>query len=86
MQKQLLLIIVLVAFTGKLWSQENEMNPDRPDQTEEVHLVPKGRFMLETGVSANKFDSGRNANIVKAMLPRTTNNLSTMLIWAWGIN
>jgi hypothetical protein len=60
----ILLVITMVSVHG----QENEMNPDRPDQTEEVHLVPKGKFMLETGVSTNKFDTGRNANILKAML------------------
>ena len=57
----------LVGFTTAQ-GQEKEMNPDRPDQTEEVRLVPKGRLMLETGISTNKFDSGRNANILKTML------------------
>ncbi|HTE26079.1 transporter [Flavitalea sp.] len=68
MSKHFIVSIFLLAAFATAQSQEKEMNPDRPDQTEEVHLVPKRKFMLETGVSTNRFDSGRNANIVKAML------------------
>jgi hypothetical protein len=68
MAKNFIVIICLLAACARAQGQEKEMNPDRPDQTEEVHLVPKGRFMLETGISTNQFDSGRNANIVKTML------------------
>jgi hypothetical protein len=68
MFKPVAVMIFLVATIASARGQENEMNPDRPDQTEEVHLVPKGKFMLETGFSVNRFDTGRNANIIKAML------------------
>jgi hypothetical protein len=68
MCKCVIVSICLVAAFVNAQSQEKEMNPDRPDQTEEVHPVPKGKFMLETGVLINQFDSGRNANIIKTML------------------
>ena len=68
MFKPVAALLFLIACHCSLQAQENEMNPDRPDQTEEVHLVPAGKFMLESGFSINRFDTGRNANIVKAML------------------
>ncbi|MET0242971.1 MAG: transporter [Flavitalea sp.] len=45
-----------------------EMIPDRPDQTEEVHVVPRGRFQLESGLIINGFDSGRSAVINRSIL------------------
>jgi hypothetical protein len=47
---------------------QDELNPDRPDQTEEVHLVPRGRLQLEAGLMSNRFDTGRNALVVRMML------------------
>jgi hypothetical protein len=37
------------------------MNADRPDQTEETHVVGKGRFQWESGLLYNDFDTGRSA-------------------------
>ncbi|RYZ38768.1 MAG: transporter, partial [Sphingobacteriales bacterium] len=37
-------------------------------QTEEVHVVPRGKFVLENGFASTQFDSGRSALIVRSML------------------
>ena len=57
---------IVIASTPLL--AQDELNPDRPDQTEEVHLVPRGRLQLEAGVMSNRFDTGRNALVVRMML------------------
>jgi outer membrane putative beta-barrel porin/alpha-amylase len=68
MFKKLSLIVIFLALIMNVSAQDDEMNADRPDQTEEVHLVPKKRFMVESGFISTRFDSGRNALIVRTML------------------
>lgn len=65
------IFILILSFYGcvfQVYSQEREMNIDRPDQTEETHLVNKGQFQLETGLLYNKFDTGRNAWINRTLI------------------
>ncbi|WP_205509950.1 transporter [Longitalea arenae] len=60
------IVILVLVWSGCLlnaYSQEKEMNTDRPDQTEETHLVDKGQLQIETGLLYNKFDTGRTALI-----------------------
>jgi len=68
MTRLFIVLSLLSLINYKSYAQDNEMNPDRPDQTEEVHLVPKGKIMLESGLLINGFDSGRNAHIIRSML------------------
>jgi hypothetical protein len=65
------LFILVLAFYGcsfRGYSQKKEMNTDRPDQTEETHLVDKRQFQLETGFLYNNFDTGRSAYISRTSI------------------
>jgi len=68
MRKFFIIAIILYACVLHSYGQEKEMNTDRPDQTEETHLVNKGQFQLETGLLYNDFDSGRSALINKTVI------------------
>ncbi|MCS3795118.1 transporter [Niastella sp. OAS944] len=64
-------IIVLLVLCGcafHSYGQEKEMNSDRPDQTEETHVVNKGQLQLETGILYNNFDTGRSAWINRTLI------------------
>ncbi|HTF27243.1 MAG TPA: transporter [Flavitalea sp.] len=66
--KSILILLLSYVTVNRAFSQETKMNPDRPDQTEEVHVVPKGRLLIEEGFSVNGFDSGRNALIIRSLI------------------
>jgi hypothetical protein len=68
MKKILMAILGLCGYGFCSHGQETEMNADRPDQTEETHVVGKGRFQLETGVLYNHFDTGRSALIKRTLI------------------
>lgn len=58
-------IIIWALYGCGLYSygQKKEMNTDRPDQTEETHVVNKGQLQVETGFLYNDFDTGQSAFI-----------------------
>lgn len=66
--KSILILVLIYLTVDRAFSQETKMNPDRPDQTEEVHVVPKGSLLIEEGFSLNGFDSGRNALIIRSLI------------------
>lgn len=64
-------MIVVLALYGTVfcsYSQEKEMNTDRPDQTEEAHLVNKRQLQVETGLLYNNFDTGHSALISRTVI------------------
>jgi hypothetical protein len=63
-----ILILAFYGYSFHGYSQKKEMNTDRPDQTEETHLVDKGQFQLETGFLYNNFDTGRSAYISRSLI------------------
>jgi hypothetical protein len=65
------IVIIALVFYGcifRSYSQEKEMNTDRPDQTEEPHLVNKRQLQVETGFLYNHFDTGHSALISRTMI------------------
>jgi hypothetical protein len=68
MTKIVTIVLVLSGCALQLYSQEKEMNTDRPDQTEEPDVVGKGKFQLEAGVLYNDFDTGRSALINRTVM------------------
>jgi hypothetical protein len=68
MRKDFIIVLVLYGCALHSYGQEEEMNTDRPDQTEETHVVNKGQFQLETGLLYNDFDTGRNAFINRTVI------------------
>jgi len=68
LSKLILVLALSHATVDRAFSQNSKMSPDRPDQTEEVHVVPKGKLLIEEGFSVNGFDSGRNALIIRSLI------------------
>ena len=66
--KSILILALSYATADRAFSQESKMNPDRPDQTEEVHVVSKGKLLFEEGFLVNSFDSGKNALIIRSLI------------------
>jgi hypothetical protein len=65
------IVIIVLVFHGCVfhsYSQKKEMNTDRPDQTEETHLVAKRQLQVETGFLYNSFDTGHSALISRTMI------------------
>ena len=68
MRKIIITALALYGFAFRTYCQEKEMNTDRPDQTEETHVLEKGQFQIETGFLYNKLNSGQNAWICRSMI------------------
>ncbi|WP_207515836.1 transporter [Longitalea luteola] len=68
MRRIIIMVLVLYSCVFRLYSQEKEMNTDRPDQTEETHLVNKRQVQVETGLLYNDFDTGRSAIITRTLI------------------
>lgn len=68
MRKIIIIAWALYGFAFRTYSQEKEMNIDRPDQTEETYIMGKGQFQMETGGLYNKFDTGQNAWVSRTMI------------------
>jgi hypothetical protein len=55
MNKQYLLLALIISISSSLWAQTNEsLNTDRPDQSEGVYTLPKGQFQAENGLVFGK--------------------------------
>jgi hypothetical protein len=68
MRKIVIIVLALYGCAVRSYSQENEMNADRPDQTEETYLVDKRQLQIETGLLYNKFDTGHSALITRTLV------------------
>src|ERR1044071_8737698 len=68
MRKIFVIALVLYGCTLHSYGQKKEMNTDRPDQTDETHVLNKGQFQFETGILYNDFDTGRSAYINRTMI------------------
>jgi hypothetical protein len=68
MRKIIIIIFALYGYVFRSYSQEKEMNTDRPDQTEETHLVDKRQLQVETGLLYNTFDTGHSALISRTII------------------
>jgi hypothetical protein len=68
MRKIFIIVLALYGCAFRSYSQGKEMNTDRPDQTDETHLVDKGQLQLETGFLYNNFDTGHSAWISRTLI------------------
>src|SRR5688572_10151783 len=68
MRNVVIIVLILYGCGFRSYSQEKEMNTDRPDQTEETHLVNKHQLQVETGFLYNKYDTGRSSFISRTMI------------------
>ncbi len=56
------IIICFFVFPSLLFSQAGRIEPNRPDQSENSSLVPKGLFQIETGFVFEKDESGSTSD------------------------
>ena len=55
MNKQYLLLALIISISSSLWAQTAaSLNTDRPDQSEGVYTLPKGQFQAENGLVFSK--------------------------------
>ncbi len=66
MMKRLLTIIFALA---SMWAQaQEEMDADRPDQSENAHVLEAGEFQVETGLLVDNYEEGESSIIESALL------------------
>jgi hypothetical protein len=68
MRKIVIIVFAIFGCALHAHSQEKEMNTDRPDQTEETHVIDKKQLQIETGLLYNYFDTGRSALISRTLI------------------
>jgi len=71
-KNNLFLLLLCLCCTSLAIAQSDEnINTDRPDQSEGVYTLPKGQFQIENGYVFSKEDSSANLMLRYGLIPNT---------------